>query len=157
MTPFITEEAETIHLFFSPFQSKSQMSAYFAQLGVKSELQPPAYATATATATATQDRSRVCNLHHSSRQHQILNLLSEARDQIQNLMVPSQIRFHCTTMGTPQFFKLHFIDCIYPTCVKKSFSQSNKMRDFFPSCVFFPKYVARAIKTFKMYPQNVKF
>ena len=30
----------------------------------------------------------------------ILNLPSEARDQTHNLMVPSRIPFHCTTMGT---------------------------------------------------------
>ena len=35
----------------------------------------PAYA----TTTATQDLSHVCDLHHSSRQHQILNPLSKAR------------------------------------------------------------------------------
>ena len=44
------------------------------------------------TATATWDPSRVCDLHHSSWQRQILNSLSEARDQAHNLMVPSQIR-----------------------------------------------------------------
>ena len=37
----------------------------------------------------------------SSRQHWILNLVSEARDRTCNLMVPSWIRFHCTMMGTP--------------------------------------------------------
>ena len=46
------------------------------RLRVKSELQPPAYA----TATATSDPSRICNLHHSLRQCQILNPLSGARD-----------------------------------------------------------------------------
>ena len=46
-----------------------------------------------ATATATQDPSHVCNLHHSSQQHQVLNPLSEARDQPLNLMVPRRIRF----------------------------------------------------------------
>ena len=35
---------------------------------------------ACATVTATPDLSRICNLHHSSRQRQILNPLSEARD-----------------------------------------------------------------------------
>ena len=34
-------------------------------LGVKSQLQPPAWA----TATAMRAPSRVCNLHHSSQQH----------------------------------------------------------------------------------------
>ena len=38
-------------------------------------------------ATAMPDLIHVCNLHHSSRQRQILNLLSEARDQTHNLMV----------------------------------------------------------------------
>ena len=38
------------------------------RLGVELELQPLAYA----RATATLDPSRVCNLHHSSRQRRIL-------------------------------------------------------------------------------------
>ena len=42
-------------------------------------------------ATATKDLSHICNLHHSSQQHQLLNLLSKARDQTRNLMVPSRI------------------------------------------------------------------
>ena len=41
------------------------------------ELQLPAYA----TATATQDPSCIRDIHHSSLQRQILNPLSEARDQ----------------------------------------------------------------------------
>ena len=75
-------------------------------LGVKSELQPPA------AATATPDPSSICDLHHSSQQCWICNLLSEARDQTYNLMVPSQIRFWCTTKGTPdiQFFVFMEID-----------------------------------------------
>ena len=44
-------------------------------------------------ATATQDPSRVCDLHHSSWQCQILNPLSEARDRTLHLMVPSWIHF----------------------------------------------------------------
>ena len=58
------------------------------RLGVESEQQLPAYA----TATAMQDLSRVYDLHHGSRQRQILKPLSEARDGTRNLMVPSQIR-----------------------------------------------------------------
>ena len=46
------------------------------RLGVSSELQLPAYA----TATAMPDLSCICDLHHSSRQCQILNLMSEARE-----------------------------------------------------------------------------
>ena len=47
------------------------------------------------------DPSRVCDLHHSAQQHWILNPLSEAGNQTCNLMVPSQICFHCATTGTP--------------------------------------------------------
>ena len=46
------------------------------RLGVKSELQLPPYP----TATATQDLNCICDLHHSSRQCQILNPPSEAGD-----------------------------------------------------------------------------
>ena len=46
------------------------------RLGVESELQLLAYT----TATETPDPSHVCDLHHSSWQHGILNPLSEARD-----------------------------------------------------------------------------
>jgi len=46
------------------------------RLGVTSKMQLLAYT----TATARPDPSRVCDLHHSSQQHQILNPLSEARD-----------------------------------------------------------------------------
>ena len=59
-------------------------------LGVKSELQLPAYA----TATAKPDLSLICNLHNSSQTTQILNQLSEARVQTCNLMGTSWIHFH---------------------------------------------------------------
>ena len=52
------------------------------RLEVKLELQILAHA----TATATQDLSCVCELYHSSQQCQILNPLSEARDQTHILM-----------------------------------------------------------------------
>jgi len=45
-------------------------------LGVESELQLLAYT----TAPAMPDPSQICNLPHSSQQHQILNPLREARD-----------------------------------------------------------------------------
>ena len=57
------------------------------RLGVQSELQLPAYI----TARATRDPSPICNLHHSSWQHQILNPLSKARDRTRVLMDTSQI------------------------------------------------------------------
>ena len=55
--------------------------------GVRSELKVPAYT----IAIAMPDLSLVCNLHHSSWQHQILNPLSEAGDQTCILMDASQI------------------------------------------------------------------
>ena len=70
------------------------------RLGVQWELRLPAYT----TATAMQDLSHVCDLHHSSRQCQILNPLSEARDQTRDLIVPSRICFCCTMAGAPQLF-----------------------------------------------------
>ena len=57
------------------------------RLGVKSELQVPAYT----TAMATLDPSRVCNLHHSLWQRHILNPLSDARAQTHVLMDASQV------------------------------------------------------------------
>ena len=59
------------------------------------------------------DLSRICDLHHSSQKRQILNLLSEARDQTHNPMVPSQIHFRCATMGAPQFSFLILIIYIF--------------------------------------------
>ena len=59
------------------------------RLGVESEVQLPAYT----TAIATRDPSRVCDLHHSSRQCQILNPLCLARNRTQNLLVTGQIPF----------------------------------------------------------------
>ena len=47
------------------------------RLGIESELQLPASTTATP--------SLICDLHHSSRQHRILNPLGEAREQTQIL------------------------------------------------------------------------
>ena len=47
------------------------------------------------------DPSHVCDLHHSSRQHRIVNPPSKGRDRTRNLMVPSRIHFCCATTGTP--------------------------------------------------------
>ena len=48
-----------------------------SRLGLESELQLLAYI----TATATPDLSHPCKLHHSLRQHQILNPLSKPKDR----------------------------------------------------------------------------
>ena len=57
------------------------------RLKVESELQLPAYT----AAAAMQDPSLICDLHHSSWQHCILNPLSKARDQTHILMVTSWV------------------------------------------------------------------
>ena len=67
------------------------------RLGVKLELQLPAYT----TATAMPDVSCICDLHHSSWQCRILNPLSESRDRTCVLMDVSQIDFCGATRGTP--------------------------------------------------------
>ena len=69
------------------------------RLGIQSELHLLAYT----TATATSDLSRICNLHHRSRQCQTLNPLREAGDRTRNLMAPGQIHFHRATIGTPAY------------------------------------------------------
>ena len=60
------------------------------RLGVELELQLLAYT----TAAAMPDPSPVCDVHHSSWHHWILNPLSKVKDQTYNLMVPSQIIFY---------------------------------------------------------------
>ena len=84
--------------FFSPcFLGPHPRHMDISRLVVKLELQLPAYT----TGTATWAPRHICNLHHSSRQHQILNPLSEARDGTCILRGTSWICFCCTTMGTP--------------------------------------------------------
>ena len=63
------------------------------KLGVQLELQLPTYT----TATAMPDRSCVCYLHHSSRQHRIFNPLREAMDQILNLVDTTQFHYRWAT------------------------------------------------------------
>ena len=57
------------------------------RLGVELKLQLLAYA----TTTATPNLSCVCDLHHSSWQHPVLNPLSKARDETCILMDISQV------------------------------------------------------------------
>ena len=68
--------------FFGVFLGLHLPHMEFPRPGVQSELQPLAYT----TATATLDPGRVCNLHCSSSQHQILNPLSKARDQTSRIV-----------------------------------------------------------------------
>ena len=64
------------------------------RLGVKSELELPA------TGTATSDQSRVCNLHHSSRQRWILNTLNEVRDPTKGKREETQVKAKLITSET---------------------------------------------------------
>ena len=84
-----------IYLFIGPHLQHMEVP----RLGVKSELQLPAYT----TATATWDPSRICSLHHSSWQCWILNPLSGARNWTLILMDTSWVHYCCATMGTPYF------------------------------------------------------
>ena len=68
------------------------------RLGLASELQLQAYT----TATTLQDLSHVCDLHHSSWKHQILNPLSEARDQTHIHMDTSWVCYCWAIAGTPE-------------------------------------------------------
>ena len=65
------------------------------------------------TTTEMQDPSRVCELHCSSQQHQILNPLRESRDWTHFLMDTSWVRYPWATTGTPSPFsvlrKLHTV------------------------------------------------
>ena len=78
-------------------------------LGVKRELQLPGYT----IAIAAQDPCHICNLHHSARQHGILNPLSEAREQTYNLMDTSQVGFHYATKGTPEVHFILYFSCFF--------------------------------------------
>ena len=82
------------------------------RLGVELELWLPAYA----RAIATHDPSRICNLHHSSQQHRILNPLGEAKGRTRNLTVPSQIRFYCVMTGTSWIFNISMCDRLFSYC-----------------------------------------
>ena len=75
----------------------------FPRLGVGSELQLPAYV----TAMAMWDPSHICKLPHSSWQHEILNPLSESRNQTSILMDTSLVYYHWAIMGTALLFRFY--------------------------------------------------
>ena len=77
-------------LFFFSFLGPHVWHTEVPRLGVKLELQLPAYT----TATAMWDLNLVCDLHHSSRQHWIPNPLSGARDRTLVLMDTSRVCNH---------------------------------------------------------------
>ena len=84
--PLRSMEVSALPFFFWLFRA-TPCHMEVPRLGVELELQLLAYI----TARAMQDLSFICNLHHSSWQHQILNTLSKARDQTHILMDPSQV------------------------------------------------------------------
>ena len=61
-----------------------------------------------ATARATRDLSCICDLHHSSQQCQILNLLSELRDQTHVFMDTSGV-----VTAMPQQELLYFLSILF--------------------------------------------
>ena len=77
-------------------------------LGVEPELQLPAYA----TATATLDLGRICDLHCSLSQSQILNPLGKARDGICILMdTMAGVNLLSHNGNVPLFFFFFLLDC----------------------------------------------
>ena len=105
------------------------------RLGAESELQLLAYTTATATSYS----SWVCDLHHSSSQHRILNPLSKARDQTGILTDTSKIRFRCATMGTPHFaFLIWNSGYLYKVRMRSKVGKKGFyfVLSFYPLCSF---------------------
>ena len=92
-------------LFFFFFLGPNLQHMEVPRLGTESELQLLAYT----TVTAMQDPSRVCDLHQNSWQREILNQLSEARNQTHILMVTSRICYCWGTTETPKAFFFFFL------------------------------------------------
>ena len=103
------------------------------RLGIKSEVELPAYT----TAKATQDLSCICDIRHSSQQCRILNPLSEARDRTYVLMDARQIHFHRATTGSPllSFLEEFFLGFTAQSVTRRSFSDPNSHFHFPARCV----------------------
>ena len=87
-------------------------------------------------AVAMQDPSTICDLYHSSRQHQILNPLSEARDQTGILMDTSRV---CNLLSHNRN-SLHF--CSWRWMKIWHISEVWVSRLHFPPSIFFKMYRA---------------
>ena len=107
------------YLFFFCFLGLHPQHMEVPRPGVESELHLPAYA----TATATPDHSYVCDLHHSSWQHWILNPLSEARARTRILMESSRV---CNPLSHSRNSPLYHC-CKHPTFLStmRSFLQNG--------------------------------
>ena len=79
--------SQSAFFFFFVFLGLHLQHMEVPRLGVKSELQSPAYT------TAMLDMSHTCDLHHSSWQRRIFNPLSRARDRTCVFMDTSQVRY----------------------------------------------------------------
>ena len=90
--------------FFFVFLGPHPRHKEVPRLGVKSELQLPVYT----TTTAMQDPNHIFDLHHSSWQHQILNPLSEVKDQTHILMDTSWVLNPLSHNGNSIFFLFQF-------------------------------------------------
>ena len=101
--PFLGEMLFLFLFFFLSFLWPHPQHMEVHRLGVKSELQLPAYA----TATAIRALSCICNLYHSSRKHQILNPLGK----VTSSWVLVGFVNHWAMKGTPDFL---FLVTIYP-------------------------------------------
>ena len=116
-SPFLGPLARKVNLvfifYFFVFVGPHPLHTEVPRLGVKSELQVPAYA----TATAMPDQSHVCDLHHSSQQCWIFNPLSEARDRTRVLIGPIWVYYLWATMETPRN-----VSCSLPTWLHSSHS-----------------------------------
>ena len=96
------------------------------RLGAESELQLPAYT------TDTWDPSRVCALHHSPLQHQILNPLSEARDCNCTLMDSTRVPNLLNHKGKSPLLILEFGEEL-SISTKTTF---RTLEPLFPLCAF---------------------
>ena len=97
------------------------------------------------------DPSQVCDLHHSSQLHQILNPLSEARDWTCILMDTSHVPYHWAIMGT-SYFSYWVMSCLcilahlyllylkfLPPCLHLALSHSSAKNQL--RCVFSQKAI----------------
>ena len=67
-------------------------------------------------ATTKLDPSCVCNLHHSSGPHWILNPLSGAIDQTHVLMDTTQVHYHWATTGTLSLVSIAYLPSVCLLC-----------------------------------------
>uniref|UniRef100_A0A8D0QRP6 Origin recognition complex subunit 2 n=1 Tax=Sus scrofa TaxID=9823 RepID=A0A8D0QRP6_PIG len=110
-----------LNFFFFTFLGLHSWHMEVPRLGVESELQLPAYT----TATGMPDPSGVCDLHHSSQQRQILNPLSEARDQTCILMDTGQVLNLLSHNGNSNFLNVLSYNIFCCCCCPFAFSRAT--------------------------------